>query len=110
MRSARSFARVLDSIRARSSRLRAAASMAARRAWAEQLEERRLLSAMMLTSVLSTNSSNPSAIVSVNGEGYLATTDSTGTYTLWKTDGTPAGTSVVTQYLRDGPTDLTASN
>src|SRR5687767_7915265 len=64
----------------------------------EQLEERRLLSVSLLKDLNpGTGTSSPTTAVVMDGVAYFAATDQTNGRELWKTDGTPAGTAIVTE-------------
>jgi ELWxxDGT repeat protein len=54
--------------------------------------------------------SAPSDLTSVNGELFFANGDTTGGYELWKSDGTTAGTVMVSGVFTASPTNLTNVN
>ncbi|HET6250034.1 MAG TPA: ELWxxDGT repeat protein [Tepidisphaeraceae bacterium] len=54
------------------------------------------------------SSSDPTAIVTMNGLGYFAAHDSSGNWGIWQTDGTAAGTTLIT-YTNGTPTVMTVS-
>ncbi|HET6879591.1 MAG TPA: ELWxxDGT repeat protein [Pirellulales bacterium] len=60
------------------------------------------------------NSSNPSDLVTVGNYVYFAATDGTDGVQLWRSDGTYAGTTMITRLNTSGggisPNDLTAAN
>src|SRR5688500_16907939 len=73
----------------------------------EALEERRLLASSLVGDLTpATVGSAPRQFASLGGVGYFVARGvgaAANTYGLWKTDGTPAGTSAVREGLLPGP-------
>ena len=65
------------------------------RLFVEPLQERRMLSADLVSDIYLSGDSAPSALTNVNGIVFFAATDGSNGRELWKSDGTGLGTVLV---------------